>query len=77
MSESTEAIVVLTTGKGDRGTRATLAFSWACISLALGRPTSVYLTMEGTIWALKNATHGVRVDGFEPLANYCQPLVSS
>lgn len=71
-----EALVVLTTGKQDRGTRATLAFSWACTSLALGRSTSLYLTMEGTLWAMKDAAAGVEVEGFEPLQEYIDQFLS-
>lgn len=75
MSEKTDAIIVLTSGKQDRGTRATLAFSWACTSLALGRTTAIYLTMEGTLWGLKDATKGVRVEGFEPLEVYLEQFI--
>lgn len=71
MSNITEdVIVVLTEGKQDRGTRATLAFGWACAALALGKSTTIYLTMDGTYWAIKGAAKHVRVDGFEPLQEY-------
>lgn len=67
-----QAMVILTTGKQDRGTRATLAFSWACSALSLGNPASVFLTMDGAVWALDNSAEGVQVAGFEPLANYLE-----
>jgi uncharacterized protein involved in oxidation of intracellular sulfur len=70
MTEEQKALVVLTTGKQDRGTRATLAFSWACSALALGKKTSVFLTMDGTVWAVDGSLKGIQVDGFEPLAAY-------
>lgn len=65
-----DTLVVLTSGKQDRGTRATLGFAWACTSLAMGKTTSLYLTMDGTLWSMKDSAEGVRVDGFEPLKEY-------
>jgi len=65
-----KAMVVLTSGKQDRGTRATLALSWACSALALGKKTSIFMTMDGTVWAMDGAMKGIQVDGFEPLGNY-------
>jgi uncharacterized protein involved in oxidation of intracellular sulfur len=65
-----DTLITLTTGKQDRGTRATLAFSWGCASLAMGKQVSIFLTMEGTIWATKGACKGVEVGGFEPLTAY-------
>lgn len=71
MSNNTQdVVVVLTGGKQDRGTRATLAFGWACAALALGKSTTIYLTMDGTYWAIKGASKNVVVDGFEPLQEY-------
>jgi predicted peroxiredoxin len=70
-----EAVVVLTTGKQDRGTRATLAFAWACASLAVGRKTAVFLTMDGTVWALQGTAKGVQVQGFEPVENYLREFL--
>jgi predicted peroxiredoxin len=70
-----QSLVVLTSGKQDRGTRATLAFSWACTSLALGRSTALYLTMEGTLWAMRESSAGVRVEGFEPLQEYVEQFL--
>lgn len=69
-NEPLDSLIVLTTGKQDRGTRATLAFSWACTAAAMGKKTAIYLTMDGTLWALKETAHGVKVDGFEPLEEY-------
>lgn len=72
MAGEVNSMIVLTTGKMDRGTRATLAFSWGCTALAMGQTVSLFLTMDGTIWALKGAANGVAVAGFEPLKNYLQ-----
>lgn len=76
MQNSCDTLIVLTTGKQDRGTRATLAFSWACSALALGKETTAYMTMDGTVWAMRKAADGVQVAGFEPLANYLETFFS-
>jgi predicted peroxiredoxin len=65
-------MIVLTTGKQDRGTRATLAFAWGCAALAMQKTASIFLTMDGTVWAINGATKEVAVGGFEPLKNYVQ-----
>ncbi|MBM3319859.1 MAG: DsrE family protein [Candidatus Eisenbacteria bacterium] len=76
MTNEQNAVVVLTTGKQDRGTRATLALSWACSTLALGRKTSIFLTMDGTVWAMDGAMKGIQVEGFEPLVSYLEQFRS-
>jgi predicted peroxiredoxin len=76
MLEEHHMVVVLTTGKQDRGTRATLAFAWACTALAMGRAVSLYLTMDGTIWALNGTMKGLRVEGFEPLSHYLEQFLA-
>lgn len=76
MLEHDETLVVLTTGKTDRGMRATLAFCWACSALAMGQRTSIFLTMDGTCWASSNSMKGVRVGGFEPLDAYLESFLS-
>jgi len=75
LKEETEVVVVLTTGKTDRGVRATLAFGWACTALALGKKVSIYLTMDGTSWAMQNAAKNVKVDGFENLQEYIDQFI--
>ena len=75
MLHQPDLLIVLTTGKADRGTRATLAFTWGCASLAMGQSVSMYLTMDGTVWAMRDATRGVAVDGFEPLAGYVEQFL--
>lgn len=69
-------MVVLTTGKQDRGTRATLAFSWACTALAMGQTAAVFCTMEGTVWAYRHSLVGTRVEGFDPLAIYVEQFLA-
>lgn len=72
MSEHPDILITLSTGKQDRGSRATLAFSWACTALAMGKTVTMFLTMDGTVWAGINATKGVAVAGFEPLSEYLE-----
>ena len=72
MSNNLDSMIVLTTGKQDRWTRATLAFSWGCAALAMGKKVSIYMTMDGTIWATRGAMEGVEVGGFEPLSDYLE-----
>ena len=67
-----DMLITLSTGKQDRGTRATLAFSWGCAALAMGQKVAMFMTMDGTVWASKNAMKGVVVGGFEPLNDYLE-----
>jgi uncharacterized protein involved in oxidation of intracellular sulfur len=76
MDNDTEMLVVLRTGKQDRGAAATLAYGWACTALALGRKVTMFLTMDGTIWSLKESCKGVRVEGFDPLDEYIEQFFS-
>jgi uncharacterized protein involved in oxidation of intracellular sulfur len=71
-----DMVVVLRSGKHDRGMSATLAFSWACTSLAMNKNVSLFLTMDGTVWALRDAARTVEVGGFEPLSEYIQQFFS-
>ncbi len=73
---SQQALIVLTSGKQDRGTRATLAFSWGCTALAMGQTVTLFMTMEGTVWALRGATRNVAVGGFEPLQEYIEQFLA-
>ncbi len=70
MNSNTDIMITLTTGKQDRGTRATLALSWGCAALAMGQNVSMFLTMDGTVWASKGSAKDVVVAGFEPLEDY-------
>jgi predicted peroxiredoxin len=76
MSLPYDSLVVLTTGKQDRGARATLAFSWACSALALGKRTAMFLTMDGTVWGIDGTAAAVQVQGFEPLSDYIETFRS-
>ena len=76
MTEKPDQLITLTTGKQDRGTRATLALAWGCAALAMGQSVTIFLTMDGTIWAVKNAMKGVEVGGFEPLEDYLEQFLA-
>jgi uncharacterized protein involved in oxidation of intracellular sulfur len=76
MGKETDMMVVLKTGKSDRGASATLAFGWACTALALGKKVTMFLTMDGTIWSLKDSCKGVKVEGFDPLNEYVDQFFS-
>ena len=76
MSDQPDMLITLTTGKQDRGTRATLSFALGCAALAMGRTVTVFLTMEGTVWAMKGAMGGVEVGGFEPLEAYLDQFLA-
>jgi predicted peroxiredoxin len=76
MDTQTDTLITLTTGKQDRGTRATLAFAWACAALAMGQKVKMYLTMDGTVWAVRGAMRDVEVGGFEPLQDYLDQFLA-
>lgn len=75
MAESNETLIVLTSGKQDRGTRATLAFSWGCAALAMGREVSIFLTMDAAVWAMAGVGEHVQVHGFESVQEYLQSFM--
>jgi len=76
MIDQPNILITLTSGKQDRGTRATLAFAWGCAALAMGQKVTLYLTMDGTVWAMKGAAKGVEVGGFEPLEDYLEQFLA-
>ena len=65
----------VTSGKQDRGTRATLGLAWACTALAMGQTVALFLTMDGAVWAEKDAAKGVKVAGFEALHAYLEQFL--
>ena len=68
-------LITLITGKQDRGTRATLALSWGCAALAMGQNVTLFLTMDGTVWASEGYSKGVLVEGFEALEVYFEQFI--
>lgn len=76
MNTQPATLITLTTGKQDRGTRATLAFAWGCAALAMGQTVSLFLTMDGTVWAVKGSMRDVEVGGFEPLEDYLDQFIA-
>ena len=76
MNSKPDTLIALTTGKQDRGTRATLAFAWGCAALAMGQKVTLFLTMDGTVWGMKGAMKDVVVGGFEPLDDYLEQFLA-
>ena len=68
-------LVMLTTGKKDEGTQATLAFSCALSAISLELDTFVFLTGEGSVWGLKGSSTGVVIIGYPPLNNLIQDYI--
>ncbi len=65
--QSKGLIVMLTSGREDRGKRATLAFSAACSALAMGGETQVFLVGDGVHWGYEGHTNDIQHAGFPPL----------
>ncbi len=78
MSEASENVVVmLTVGKADNGKHATMAFSCGLSSLAIGRPTAIFLTSDGAVWGYRSSATGISVQGFPPLAELIDSYLAS
>ena len=60
-------LVMLTSGNEDGGKRATLAYTAACTSDAMGHRTQVFLAGDGSFWGCRGREEGVVVKGFPPL----------
>ncbi len=65
-------LIILSTGKQDHGAKATLAFAFACSALSMGSEVALYVTMDGTIWGLKESTRGIQLPGFDSLETYVE-----
>jgi predicted peroxiredoxin len=76
VNDRPDILITLTNGKQDRGSRATLAFAWGCAALAMGQKVTIYLTMDGTVWAARGAMKSVEMGGFEPLEDYREQFIS-
>lgn len=75
MAGTVDIVVVVTTGKQDRGVRVTLALSWALAALALGKSVTLFFTMDGTEWTMRGAMRDVQVAGYEPVLTYFEQFV--
>lgn len=71
MSEAPEphVLVLLTVGKSDNGKSATMAFSCALSAVAMGRPATVFLTSDGSVWGYKGSADETRTQGFPELSD--------
>ena len=72
MADESPVVIMLTSGKSDNGKNATLAFSCGMSALALGQPTSMFLTSDGAVWGYKGSAQGITVQGFPPLNDLIQ-----
>lgn len=75
MSSDVKVLIIVTTGKEDGGKRATLAFSAACCSAAMGSRTGVFLVGEGVHWGYQGGSLGVSQLGFPPLEELMSSFV--
>jgi predicted peroxiredoxin len=60
-------LVLLTSGHEDGGKRATLAYTAACTSAAMGKRTQIFLACDGSFWGYRGREEGIMVTGFPPL----------
>ena len=70
-------LVLLTVGKADNGKHASLAFSCGLASLAMARPTSIFLTSDGAVWGYQGSAEGIVVQGFPPLSELIDRYLQS
>lgn len=70
-------LVVLTTGKADNGKSATLAFSCGMSALAMGHPSIIFLTSDGSVWGYQGSATDIRVQGFPPLSSLIEQYLSA
>jgi predicted peroxiredoxin len=77
MSDESSFTVMLTTGKADHGKAATLGFSCAVASIAMGNETTVFLTGDGSVWGYQQNATGTSVQGFPPLDGLISDFLES
>jgi len=64
---SSDYVVMLASGQEDAGKRATLAFSLACTTQSMDRPSYVFMIGDGVHWAYEGHGDDVQVAGFPAL----------
>ncbi|SMP58821.1 Predicted peroxiredoxin [Neorhodopirellula lusitana] len=74
---SEHVVVILTVGKADNGKNATMAFSCGLSSLAMGRPTAVFLTSDGAVWGYTGSSEGIVVQGFPALSELIKQYIEA
>ena len=77
MSDESSFTVMLTTGKADHGKAATLGFSCAVASVAMGNETTVFLTGDGSVWGYQESATGTALQGFPPLGELIADFLES
>ena len=77
MVEQSPVVIMLTSGKSDNGKNATLAFSCGLSALAMGQPTSLFLTSDGAVWGYEGSASGIAVQGFPPLEELIHEFIAA
>lgn len=75
--ERRHCTVILASGAGDGGMRATLAFTAALTAASMDQPTLVFLAGDGAHWGYEGRTDGVRVSGFPALADLIDSFIEA
>lgn len=75
--ECRHCTVILASGAGDGGMRATLAFTAALAAASRDQPTLLFLAGDGAYWAYEGRADGVRVRGFPALAELIASFVAA
>lgn len=75
--ERRHCTVILASGAGDGGMRATLAFTAALTAASMEQPTLVFLAGDGAHWGYEGRADGVRVSGFPALADLIDSFVEA
>ncbi len=75
LNNSKNYVVVLSSGNGDAGKRATLALSAACTAQAMELDTQLFLIGDGAHWAYRENTQGIHQPGFPVLDDLIESFV--
>jgi predicted peroxiredoxin len=75
--ERRHCTVILASGAGDGGMRATLAFTAALTAASMDQPTLVFLAGDGAHWGYEGHADGVRVRGFPALAGLIESFLEA
>lgn len=75
--ERRHCTVILASGAGDGGMRATLAFTAALTAASMDQPTLVFLAGDGAHWGYEGRADGVRVRGFPALAGLIEAFLEA
>ena len=74
MTMNTDVVILLSSGDGDGGAKATLAFSLGATFLTVGRRTSVFLALDGCVWASVCAPLHLARPGWKTVGDYMEAV---